>query len=191
MKVEIAGKNLKIPPRLEEYINKKFPKLERVLEDLVSCSVVVSEIRNSHSATYEVEATARTGHGRIVRAETTAPDVFVAVDRVADKLEAQVRRLKGRLIARSHSRKGSRRETKQQLPVGQAEQYLSELPDGVTISRMKRFELEPMSPEQAAEEMELLGHSFYLFINERSGQPAVIYRRKEGDFGLIEPLEER
>lgn len=188
MDVHIVGKNLKVPERLEDYIRRKVPRAQRVLEDLKSCSVVVSELRNSHAPQYVVELTAKTGHGRVVRAETQAAEAFAAVDRAVDKLEAQVRKLKGKLVARSHGKRGSRARRSPRSSEGMEDgSLLEDAVGGVRIARTKRFDLTPMRPEEAADELEMLGHAFYFFVNEESGLPAVVYKRKSGDFGLIEP----
>ncbi len=188
MEIKVSGKNMELPERLQRYAEAKLARAGRVLEDLKSCTAVFTEIKNpSVSASYVVEATAKTGHGRMVRAETQAPDPYAAVDRAADKLDSQVRRLKGRMLARSRNKKGAKTKTASSVAT---QPESSEADNGIRIARLKKFELKPMMPEEAAEELDMLGHSFYFFTNRESGLPAVVYRRRGGDFGLIEPAVE-
>lgn len=188
MEVKASGKNMEVPERLQQYALTKLSRPGRLLDDLKTCSAVFTEIKNpSVVASYVVEVTAKTGHGRLIRAETQAPDPYAAIDRAADKLDSQVRRLKGRMLSRTRSKKGERSKVVQSLP---REEGIVEADNGIRIARLKKFDLKPLMPEEAAEELELLGHSFYFFTNKESGLPAVVYRRRGGDFGLIEPAVE-
>ncbi len=187
MDVRVSGKNIQVPQRLQDYATTRLTRIGRIFDDLKTCAVVFTEIdRASVSASYVVEVTAKTGHGRMVRAEVQAPDPYAALDRAAEKLESQVRRMKGRMLARNRASKGGHQRASEAPPDTDS---LSEADNGIRISRLKRFELKPLLPEEAAEELELLGHNFYFFTNKESGLPAVVYRRRYGDFGLIEPAE--
>jgi putative sigma-54 modulation protein len=188
MEIKASGKNMELPERLQQYAITKFSRAGRVLDDLKACTAVFTEIKNpSVASSYIVEVTAKTGHGRLIRAETQAPDPYAAVDRAADKLDSQARRLKGRLLARTKNKKGARSRSERSLT---EREPLPEAENGIRIARLKKFDLKPLMPEEAAEELELLGHSFYFFTNKESGLPAVVYRRRGGDFGLIEPAVE-
>jgi len=188
MDIKATAKNMELPERLQQYAVSKLSRADRLLEDLKSCTAVFTEIKNSSvSSSYVLEVTAKTGHGRLIRAEGQAPDPYAVVDRVADKLESQLRRLKGRIIGRNRNKRGA----KSKLSGNSREEgEFLEGDNGIRIARYKKFELEPLLPEEAAEELELLGHSFYFFTNKESGLPAVVYRRRGGDFGLIEPAVE-
>ncbi len=187
MDVRVSGKNIQVPRRLQDYATTRLTRIGRILDDLKTCAVVFTEIdRAAVSASYVVEVTAKTGHGRMVRAEVQAPDPYAALDRAAEKLESQVRRMKGRMLARNRGSKGGQQRASEMPPDTDSQ---SEADNGIRISRLKRFELKPLLPEEAAEELELLGHNFYFFTNKESGLPAVVYRRRYGDFGLIEPAE--
>lgn len=188
MEVMATAKNMELPERLQEYAVAKLSRAGRVLEDLKSCTAVFTEIKKpSVSSSYVLEVTAKTGHGRLIRAEAQAADPYAAVDRAADKLDSQVRRLKGRMLGRTRNKRGA----KAKVDVTDSEELEAlEVDNGIRIARYKRFELEPLLPEEAVEELELLGHNFYFFTNKESGLPAVVYRRRSGDFGLIEPAVE-
>jgi putative sigma-54 modulation protein len=150
--------------------------------------VCFSEERNPRIAEKEVCEVTMHGHGHIVRARAAAADGLGAVDRVVDKLEHRLGKLKGKLVGRSHPRRPS-------PPPG------SVLPDGALpgdaaaedddepgprIVRTKQFAIKPMTPEEAALQMELLGHDFFLFSNAETSAAAVVYRRKDGQIGLID-----
>jgi putative sigma-54 modulation protein len=124
------------------------------------------------------------GHGLIVRAHANGPDVVTAVDRVVDKLEHRLTRLKGRLLARSHPRRnGSVSFGADRTLLGDDTEATNDHP---RIVRTKQFEIKPMTPEEAALQMELLGHDFFFFTNADTSQAAVVYRRADGDVGLID-----
>jgi putative sigma-54 modulation protein len=120
----------------------------------------------------------------VVRASAAAGDTFAAVDRVVDKLEHRIEKLKGKLAGRSHPRRhGSVDSANGQVDAGgDAEEDEGQL----RIVRTKQFAIKPMTPEEAALQMELLSHDFFLFTNADTSAAAVVYRRKDGQIGLID-----
>ncbi len=171
MKINIRGKNLDVNPALRQYAEKKLVKLQKYIKpEPRVCQVVFSTQREN----YVVEVTIPL-NGMIVRAEESAPDGFVSIDLVIGKLERQLKKHKTRLLRRD---KG--------LPKSLDEKRESETGE---IVRVKRFAMKPMMPEEAALQMELLGHNFFVFPNGETGAMNVIYKRKDGNFGLIEPEE--
>ena len=117
--------------------------------------------------------------GHVARTHVTGSEFHAAIDAAEEKIERQVRRLKERLIDRHRAHR------RRPVPRGPRDEEEDEEP---RITRSKRFELKPMTAEDATMQMEALGHTFYLFIDAESGRPGVVYRRRDGDFGLIEPL---
>jgi len=124
------------------------------------------------------------GHGHIVRAKASAPDSSAAMDRVVDKLEHQMAKLKGRLVGRSHSRRNGSVHSPSDLPSPDDDTETDE--DQSKIVKTKQFAIKPMTPEEAALQMDLLGHDFFFFTNAETTSAAVVYRRNDGFVGLID-----
>lgn len=121
------------------------------------------------------------GHGHVVRAKACATERLAALDGVVDKLTRRLERLKGRLLARTHPRHHL-------SGPGYDSSVLSDgvAPDEQRIVKTKQFAIKPMTPEEASLQMDLLSHSFFLFTNADTGRAAVVYRRNDGDIGLID-----
>ena len=124
----------------------------------------------------------------ILRAEERTGDMFASIDAVSDKLERRIRRFKGKR-ARNHKRAVAEANTLEASvsPVAALIEE-EETPEEAAIVRRKRFEVYPMDPMEAVEQMELLGHDFFVFLNGETGQINVLYRRRDGTYGLIEPI---
>ncbi len=170
MEIVVRGKNMTVNSALKEYAERKLSKVEKFLKhEPLNCQVTFSTERDR----YVVEATIPL-NGYLLRAEEWAYDALSSVDKVVDKLERQIKKYRTRLFRRD--RQGVLEE-----PVKEEEL------DEHTIVRVKRFPVKPMSPEEATLQMELLGHDFFMFRNGDTGIVNVIYRRKDGNYGLIEP----
>jgi putative sigma-54 modulation protein len=177
MNVIVSGKNLEVSEGLKEYVEKKIGKLDRYLPSLTEARVEFAmEKTKSANQREVVQVTLRT-NGTILRGEERASDFGSAVDIVMEKLEKQIERYKGK-----HYR--GRAQSERVTP---AEPEEAESP---RIVRMKRFRTRPMTEEEAIEQMELLGHSFFVFTHRERGTINVLYRRNDGDYGLIEPEKE-
>lgn len=179
MDLTITGKNMEISDRVREYVEKKAGKLDRYLSAIDDASLELTrESAKSPEDRHIAQLTVRT-RGTILRAEERAADVFTAFDAVLDKMYRQIMRYKTR-------RRGRGRVQEEELmPPPPIEEYEEELPR--QIVRTKRFVVLPMDEEEAAEQMELLGHDFFLFLNPETGELNIIYRRRDGNYGLIEP----
>lgn len=170
MEFNIRGKNVDVAPALRQYAEKRLSKLEKyVRQDPVACQVTFSTVRGR----WVVEVTIPL-NSMLVRAEESAQDAFSSVDLVVEKLERQLEKYKTRLL-------------KREKPEMKVEQDKPEPEETGKIVKIKRFPMKPMSPEEAALQMELLGHDFFVFSNAETGGVNVIYKRKDGNFGLIEP----
>jgi putative sigma-54 modulation protein len=127
------------------------------------------------------------GRGHIVRAKASAADALGAVDRVVDKLEHRMEKLKGKLVGRSHPRRHGNHDLDDDDAGAEADATDPTAVGSVTrIVKTKRFDIKPMTPEEAALQMELLGHDFFFFTNAETVRAAVVYRRADGDIGLID-----
>jgi putative sigma-54 modulation protein len=184
MQVTVKGKNTEVPDKLRALAERKLAKVQRFDDRILSMDVEFSEERNPRVAdAHRVEVTLTTKH-RLVRARASARDPAAAVDQVIDRLKRQVKKLKGRRVDRTQHA-----ESAKTLPLAEAP-VLAEAaaqPDTTDIVRYKKIEMKPMSPEEAVDRMDLLGHDFYLFANAETERVNVVYRRRGGGFGLIEP----
>jgi putative sigma-54 modulation protein len=178
MRLQVKGKNLEVPPAIREYAESKLAKLDRHLHENAQVEVELSMERNPSIAEAHVaEATVWT-KGPVVRARESSSDMKASIDMLVGKLERQVKR------AREKRRRNPIR-LRRSTPLGdQLEEGTSEEP---RIVRVKQFALKPMSPEEALLQLELLGHDFFVFQNADSSEVNVLYRRRDGNYGLIEP----
>lgn len=176
MAVSIFARNMEVTPRLSEYVERKVEKLDRYLPSIEETRVDL-RVENTRSAAHSqvAQLTVRV-RGTILRAEERTNDMFASIDAVLDKMYRQIARFKGKRRNRWHA-------TAEELPVGEsaAEDSVGE------IIRVKRFEVLPMSPDEAVEQMELLGHHFYVFLNVDEDAINVVYRRNDGNYGLLQP----
>lgn len=184
MEVTVRGRNIEVTDRLRTAAEEKIGRLSRHHEGWEQAEVNFFEERNPRISAKEVcEATLR-GHGRIIRAKAASTDALGSLDRVVDKLEHQIDKLKSRLISRSHPR---RHQLDSAVPDDDEDDGGSQGEQGPPrIVKTKQFDIKPMTPEEAALQMDVLGHDFYLFTNADTGVAAVVYRRNDGDVGLID-----
>jgi putative sigma-54 modulation protein len=170
---QLIGRNIEITDAMRSYAEDKLQKLNRFSDQIVDARVVMSYDERIGGEPARVEVQVNVPNG-IVRAEERGVDTYAAVDLVVDKLERQLKRHKAR-------QRGNRSETP---PVAEVESEGEQEP---AIVRTKRYVMRPMSPEDAAIEMDALGHAFYVFRNVDTDLISVIYLRHDGDYGLIEP----
>jgi len=176
--VVITGRNMKVPPRLREYVERKVGRLDRYMPNIDDVRVDLAEERMGNRRVAQI--TVRNERGVILRAEESMDDIFAAVDSVVDKIYRQIERYKGK-----------RRRREDEASEVEALETAIELNEAeLTIGslvRRKRFVVLPMTEGEAIEQMELLGHDFFIFYNAEMASINVIYRRKDGNYGLIEP----
>jgi putative sigma-54 modulation protein len=175
MDVSIFARNMQVTPRLRDYVEEKVEKLDRYLPTIDEARIDMT-VENTRSASHRqvAQLTVRT-RGTILRAEERTQDMFASIDAVLDKMYRQIARYKGKRRDRWHS-------ASETLPI---EEPVDET--GGEIVRVKRFDVRPMSQEEAIEQMELLGHSFYIFLNADEDALNVVYRRADGNYGLLQP----
>ena len=178
MKFDIRGRHIEVTDALRDYTTKRLSKLEKYLEDVKGAQVALSVEGDRH----KVEVTIPL-NGMILRGEETSDDMYSSIDMVEEKLEKQIEKYKTKLI-KNHRGAGLKKalaeEVKLQMEDNAAEEKFK-------ITRVKRFAFRPMDEEEAIMQMNLLGHSFFVFFNAESEEVNVVYRRKDGNFGLIEP----
>lgn len=174
MKFQIRGKNIPVTASLKEYVEKRLKKLDKYFDTNPEAIVTLVVERNRH----RVEVTMPL-NGYILRGEEESADMYSSVDLVVDKLEKQLNKYKTKFLKKN---KGA---TIREMPVGQMEAPVED--DGAVVVRTKRFAMKPMAVEEAILQMNLLGHNFFVFSNDDTEKVNVVYRRKDGNYGLIEP----
>jgi len=179
VEIAIRGRNVEVTDALKDAVGEKLLRLQRFLEGMERAEVRFLEERNPRIAEREVCEVTLHGHGHVVRARASAPEILVAVDRVVEKLEHRLARLKGKLLGRSHPRRPVHANG---APPPSAEEEAGD----AQIVRTKQFAIKPMTAEEASLQMELLGHSFFLFTDAETTVASVVYRRHDGHVGVIE-----
>lgn len=185
MQVIFSGKNVELTPALREYAESKLLKLARFYDHIQEAKVTETIFRNQHVVEVTLIA-----NGTIIRAEERSADMYSSLDLVIDKLERQLSRYKDRFVSRTRDAlEGMKPNAMTAAEItgrpgpGEVEEEMLQ----PAIVRTKRFAVKPMDPEEAAMEMELIGHDFYVFRNAESNVVNVIYKRRDGNYGLIEP----
>jgi putative sigma-54 modulation protein len=177
----VRGKNLVVPERDRSYAESKLGRLERLLDDRSRALVELStESHRSAASSHIVEVTLVID-GRTLRSKASAASHRAAIDQVVDKVERQAVMHKSRPLVR---RRTAARSQAAAQPTTAADRQAEGPP---TVVKTKRFAIEPMFEEDAVARMEELGHSFFIFVNAENERLGVLYRRSDGDYGLIEP----
>ena len=188
MNIVVRGRGISVTERVQEYVEKKVGKLERYLPIIDEARMELSQ-EDTRSAQHRMIAqlTVRT-RGKVLRAEERDQDLFAAIDLVSDKMQRQISRFKDRLYSRGQMRGAETMRVPEEpeiLPEA-LEEGDDQEPVGAIV-RVKKFLVTPMSPEEATEQMELLGHDFFVFYNSDVDGINVLYRRRTGDYGLLQP----
>ena len=182
MEVTVRGRNVEVSDALKVAASEKVARLARFLDGMDHAEVHFFEERNPRISAREVCEVTLTGHGHLVRARAAAADALTAVDGVVDKLEHQIEKLKGKLVGRSHPRRHGSVNSLNHQEADDEDTGREQ----ARIVKTKQFAIKPMTPEEAALQMDLLGHDFYFFTNSETERAAVVYRRTDGDVGLID-----
>ncbi len=173
MKFVIVGKNVEVTPGLRSAVEDKIGKLEKYFSPEAEAHVTLSveKERQKIEVTIPVK-------GSIIRSEQVSNDMYVSIDLVEEIIERQLKRYKNKLVDQKQSASFFKQEFIDK-------EYMDE--EEIKIIRSKKFDIKPMYPEDACIQMELLGHSFFVFCNAETDQINVVYKRKGNTYGLIEP----
>ncbi|GAB4072939.1 ribosome-associated translation inhibitor RaiA [Barrientosiimonas marina] len=182
MKYNIRGKNIEVTDAIRDYVERKIGKLDKYFDTPPSSDVNVN--LSVYSDEQEIEVTIPMTN-LVLRAEERHSDLYAAIDLVVEKLERQIRKYKTK-VNRKFRQEGAAKHIFAELEK-EAEAEKEQESDDIEIVRKKQFDLKPMDSEEAVLQMDMLGHGFYVFTNAVSGDTNVVYRRKDGKFGLIEP----
>lgn len=184
MQFAFRSKNIEITPSLKQHIERKVGKIEKYFDKYLTEPLSAQVSCNVERGRHIVEVTIPV-NGMILRGEERGDDMYVSVDRVVDKLEKQIERYKTRFGRKARPERGAANERKGAVAVAEA---ADDAATGVgEIVKVKRFALKPMDPEDAVMQMNLVGHNFFVFLNARTNEVNVVYRRDDGRYGLIEP----
>ena len=181
MEIVIRGDNVDITPRLQSYVERKIGRLDRYMPNIVDVNVDLAEEKANRNGDRQVaQITVRNARGTILRAEERTTDLVAAIDAVVDKMYRQIERYKGKRRRRTDSLEDfAGYETAVELEEAELERG--------RVIRRKQFSIIPMYEEEAIDQMELLGHDFFVFVNAESGGVNVLYRRRDGNYGLLVP----
>jgi putative sigma-54 modulation protein len=182
MELQIFSKNMELTPAIQNYVQKKISKLARYLPNITEAKVELHEENTRSPQGRFVAQVTLKSKGVLLRGEEKGERVRVAVNAVAEVLERQIERHKGKLYE-----KGRGVSLARQAAVLEGTSGSEASKNSPSVVRVKRFAVKPMSVAEAAEQMELLGHSFFLFVNTENGELGLLYRRNDGNYGLIEP----
>lgn len=175
LKYNIRGENIEVTDAIRSYVQKKLTKLEKYFED-TSNSTAHINLKIYSDKTAKVEVTIPLPY-LVLRAEETSPDMYASVDLVTDKLERQIRKHKTKI-----NRKSREKGFKEIHVIEDSE----EVDNGFDIVRSKHFSLKPMDSEEAVLQMNMLGHDFFIYEDSQTDGVSIVYRRKDGRYGLIE-----
>ena len=182
MRLQVKGRNVEVSDSIRRYAEEKLAKLERQLADPTQVELELAVEHNpSIAANHIAEATIWT-KGPTLRARESASSYEASIDQLVEKLERQVKRYRDKRRRRDTGRRGNG-QIADQAPDFTAEQLER------MIVKSKQFDLQALTPEEATLQLELVGHDFFVFRNEATGKTNVVYRRRDGAYGLIQPQE--
>ncbi len=190
MDVLIKSRSGKLTDEERQYLQSKLHKLDRYLDEIGAVHVDLARVQQRGSGeVHIVQATLTADHGVIIRAEERNPEFAAAVDTLHDTLQRQIIRYKDRRYRRGKARRGTDSLDRSINPTGDGSSAGSpHATNGAAphVVKTKQFVYKPMDSDEAIEQMELLGHDFFVFTDARSNQVNVVYRRNDGNYGLIE-----
>ena len=180
MQITITTRNLDTTEPLKRYAEEKIARLQKFVNQITSAHVVLSVEKHRQIAEVTLHVREHT-----IRGEESSTDLYSAIDLVADKIERQILRYKEKIVKHSGRSQGRSHSSEEEIVSSESESLAE---DGPRIVKTKQFAMKPLSPDDAALQMSLLGHNFFVFRNARTQEVNVLYRRRDGDYGLIEPL---
>lgn len=182
--VIVQGKHMQVTPALREYAEEKLGRIVRYFDQVHAAQVVLSVERHVGLGKAQVVEVTVHGDGVVLRGEEASSDMYASIDLVTEKLKKQIEKYRSKVIDRRRIAE-SRKKTAR---IAASTRALRRPDTGeAQVVRVKRFAMKPMTAEDAAMQMELLGHDFFVFRNAKTMEVNVVYRRAEGNYGVIEP----
>lgn len=176
MELQITGQNIELSASVRRYIERKLGKLSRHLPNIIESKVEIAEEKTKSPDQHYVVRVTIDSSGTLLHGEERGQDPFTAIDKIAEVMDRQIEHYKGKLYEKGRGNSLTRGEFTEKAVQPPRE-----------IVKMKRFVIKPMSVAEAIDQMELLGHDFFLFLNADDEELKLLYRRKDGNYGLIEP----
>lgn len=183
MDIKITAKSIKLTPAIKEFINTRVGKVENFFDNIVSAQVLISVEKKINQ---KAEIILHTGAKTTISASAVETNLYKAIDAAAVKAEAQAKKIKSKAKARKVTKKAAKDED-----LGAFADHVLLPQNDVKFSVIKQVEVSPMNPEDAAYEMERLGYSFWMFLDEDSKQINLIFKRLDGTYGLIKPVKKK
>jgi putative sigma-54 modulation protein len=178
MKLQITGKNIEVSPAVRSYITRKLGKLGHHLPNIIEAKVELSEQKTKSPQQHFIAQVTIDSSGTMLRGEERGEDLFTAINKVEAVLNRQIEHYKGKLYNKGRGSSFARGELSQEIEAS---------PPAERVTKVKRFVIKPMLVDEAIDQMELLGHDFFLFLNADTEELNLLYRRQDGNYGLIEP----
>ncbi len=171
MNIIINGRHLEITPAIRDYVESKINKFDKFLSKISEAIVTLRVDKYRHKAEVLIKA-----NGVLIQAESITGEIYSSIDEVVEKLERQIKKYREKIT----SHRKDNRKSSQTIPAGAKE-------EAAGIIKKKKFDMKPMNPEEAIMQMDLLDKDFFVYTNDKSGDINVVYRRNDGNYGLIEP----
>jgi ribosome hibernation promoting factor len=178
VRLQVKGKNVEVSDSLRTYAQEKLGKLDKHLNDAARLEVELAEEKNPSISDNQIAEGTIWTKGPVLRARESSPDMRASIDMLVEKLERQARRYRDK--RRRGPTRGPAAPEAETIPVVADE-------EAPVIVKTKQFPVKPMTPEEAVLQLELIGHDFFVFQNAETTDVNVVYRRRDGDYGLIEP----
>ena len=179
MELQITGKNIELPPPVSQRVERKLGKLGRHLPSILAYKVEITKEKTKSPPERFVVQVTLDSNGTLLRGEERGQDLFAAIDKVAQTMDRQIEHYKGKLYRKNRGSSPLKNDFDESMetspPLGE-------------VVKLKRFPVKPMPVNEAIDQMELLGHDFFLFFNAESDKMNLVYRRGDGNYGLIEPV---
>ena len=187
MNLTVKGRNLVLTDAISAYADEKLGRLSKYLASSSRCEVELWTEKNPSIADNQVVEVTIFTKGPVIRAREASPDIYASIDLVFEKLERQVKKYRGKVVSH-YQGSGTPKEALASEGFKIIEEAEEPAAEAATprIVKTKQFMTKPMTPEEAALQLELVGHDFYVFINSETNETAVVYRRHDGNYGLIE-----
>lgn len=176
MELQITGQNMEVSAEVRRYVERKVGKLTRHFPNIIEAIVEITQEKTKSPQQHFIVRASVAGNGIGLHSEERGQDLFQAIDKTTAVLDRQLERRKGKLYDKGKGNSLARGEFKEEPPRPRPE-----------VVKVKRFAMKPMSVPEAAEEMAMLGHSFFFFLNTDTDEFNVLYQRNDGNYGLIEP----
>jgi len=181
----VKGRNLVLTDAISSYAEEKIGKLGKYLAEGTRCEVEMWAEKNPSIANNQVVEVTIFTKGPVIRAREASPDIYASIDLISEKLERQVKKYRGKLVSRSQGGHKEALVSEGFTSSGETEEAEAEAA-GPLIVKTKHFMIKPMTPEEACLQLDLVGHDFYVFKSSETNETAVVYRRRDGNYGLIE-----